>query len=39
MGVRKLATRYERLSIMFKGLLDIACFMMCWKRGFREVMK
>ena len=39
MGFRKLATRYERLSIVFKGFLDIACFMLCWKRGFREVMK
>jgi transposase len=33
MGFRKLATRYERLNIVFKGLLDIACFILCWKRG------
>ena len=32
MGFRKLVIRYERLSIVFKGLLDIACFMMCWKK-------
>ena len=39
MGFRKIATRYERLNTVFKGLLDIACFMLCWKRGFREVVK
>ncbi|WP_370574519.1 transposase [Methanomethylovorans sp.] len=33
MGFRKLATRYERLNIVFKGLLDIACFILCWKRS------
>ena len=33
MGFRKLASRYERLSVVFKGLLDIACFMLCWKRA------
>jgi transposase len=33
MGFRKLATRYERLNIVFKGLIDIACFILCWKRG------
>jgi len=32
MGFRKLASRYERLNLVFKGLLDIACFMLCWKR-------
>jgi len=39
MGFRKLATRCERLNIVFKGLFDIAFFIMCWKRGFREVVK
>jgi hypothetical protein len=39
MGFRKLTSRYERLSIVFKGLLDTACFMLCWKRGFRGVAK
>jgi hypothetical protein len=39
MGFRRLATRYERLNIVFKGFLDIACFMLCWKRGFGEVVK
>jgi transposase len=33
MGFRKLASRYERLNVVFKGLLDIACFMLCWKRA------
>lgn len=32
MGFRKLASRYERLNVVFKGLLDIACFMLCWKK-------
>ena len=32
MGFRKLASRYERLNVVFKGLLHIACFMLCWKR-------
>ncbi|MCD4737347.1 MAG: hypothetical protein K8R53_14985 [Bacteroidales bacterium] len=32
MGFRKLAIRYERLNVVFKGLLDIACFMLCWNR-------
>lgn len=32
MGFRKLASRYERLNIVFKGLIDIACFILCWKR-------
>ncbi|MDP2218436.1 MAG: transposase [Methanolobus sp.] len=39
MGFRRLTTRYERLNIVFKGFLDIACFMMCWKRGFGEIVK
>jgi transposase len=32
MGFRKIASRYERLNVIFKGLLDIACFMLCWKK-------
>jgi len=32
MGFRKLASRYERLNVVFKGLLDIACFILCWKK-------
>jgi len=32
MGFRRLASRYERLNVVFKGLLDIACFMLCWKK-------
>jgi len=32
MGFRKLASRYERLNVVFKGLVDIACFILCWKR-------
>ncbi|MGB3907347.1 MAG: transposase [Methanomethylovorans sp.] len=32
MGFRKLASRYERLNVVFKGLLDIACFLLCWKK-------
>ncbi|MDN5310699.1 MAG: hypothetical protein PWP14_2093 [Methanolobus sp.] len=37
MEFRKIATIYERLSIVFKGLLDIACFMLCWKRDSKEL--
>jgi transposase len=33
MGFRKIACRYERLNVVFKGLVEIACFMLCWKRG------
>jgi transposase len=32
MGFRKIASRYERLNVVFKGLLDIACFLLCWKK-------
>jgi len=32
MGFRKIATRYERLNVVFKGLIEIACFMLCWKK-------
>ena len=32
MGFRKIASRYERLNVVFKGLIDIACFMLCWKK-------
>jgi transposase len=32
MGFRKLASRYEGLNVAFKGILDIACFMLYWKR-------
>jgi len=35
MGFRKIASRYEKLNVVFKGLLDIACFLMCWKK-FQE---
>ena len=31
-GFRKIASRYERLNVVFKGLLDIACFILCWKK-------
>jgi transposase len=31
MGFRRITSRYERLNVVFKGLLDIACFMLCWK--------
>ncbi|MFP4655234.1 MAG: transposase, partial [Methanohalobium sp.] len=30
MGLRKLDSRYERLDSVFRGLLNIACFMLCW---------
>ncbi|WP_406671459.1 transposase [Methanolobus sp. ZRKC4] len=29
MGFRRIASRYERLNVVFKGLLDIACFLLC----------
>jgi transposase len=32
MGFRRITNRYERLNVVFKGLLDIACFLMCWKK-------
>ncbi|WP_342765729.1 transposase [Methanohalobium sp.] len=32
MGFRKLDSRYERLDSVFKGLLNIACFMLCWNK-------
>ena len=32
MGFRRITSRYERLNVVFKGLLDIACFMLCWKK-------
>ncbi|TGC06745.1 IS5/IS1182 family transposase, partial [Methanolobus halotolerans] len=32
MRFRRLVIRYERLNVVFKGLLDIACFMVCWKK-------
>ncbi|ADE35628.1 transposase [Methanohalophilus mahii] len=32
---RKIASRYERLNVVFKGLIEMACFLMCWKR-FQE---
>lgn len=35
MGFRKIASRYERLNVVFKGLLDIACFLLCWNK-FQE---
>ncbi|WP_319506284.1 transposase [uncultured Methanolobus sp.] len=35
-GFRKIASRYERLNVVFKGLLDIACFLLSWKK-FQEV--
>jgi transposase len=36
MGFRKIASRYERLNVVFKGLLDIACFLMCWNKFQQE---
>jgi transposase len=32
MGFRKLVSKYERLNVVFKRLLDIAYFILCWKR-------
>jgi transposase len=32
MGFRKIASIYERLNVVFKGLMEIACFMLCWKK-------
>ncbi len=32
MRFRRLVIRYERLNVVFKGLLDIACFMVSWKK-------
>jgi transposase len=34
-GFRRLATRYERLNACFEGLIDLACFMIYWRRVFR----
>lgn len=34
-GFRKLATRYERLNACFEGFIDLACFMIYWRRVFR----
>ena len=31
---RRLAIRYERLNICFMGLLNLACFIIYWKRVF-----
>jgi transposase len=36
MGFRKITSRYERLNVVFKGLLDLACFLMCWKKVYEE---
>lgn len=35
-GFRNIASRYEKLNFVFKGLLDIACFMLCWERYERS---
>ncbi|WP_083810150.1 transposase [Methanohalobium evestigatum] len=32
MRFRKVNNRYERLDSVFKGLLNIACFMLCWNK-------
>ncbi|WP_406671483.1 transposase [Methanolobus sp. ZRKC4] len=32
MAFRKIASRYERLNVVFKGLIEIACFMLCWEK-------
>lgn len=32
MGFREIASKYERLNVLFKGLLDIACFLLCWNK-------
>jgi transposase len=32
MGFRKIASRYERFNVVFKGLLDIVCFLLCLKK-------
>jgi len=34
-GFRRLATRYERLNACFEGLIDLACFVIYWRRVFR----
>ena len=34
-GLRGLATRYERLNTCFMGLLNLACFIIYWKKVFR----
>jgi transposase len=32
---RRIATRYERLNVCFKGLLYLACFLIYWRRAFK----
>jgi transposase len=34
-GFRRLATRYERLNTCFIGLLNLACFIIYWRKIFR----
>jgi transposase len=34
-GFRRLTTRYERLNTCFMGLLNLACFIIYWKKVFR----
>ncbi|WP_324292262.1 hypothetical protein [uncultured Methanomethylovorans sp.] len=31
MGFKKLTSRYGGLNVVFKGLLAIVCFLLCWK--------
>ena len=38
-GFRKIASRYERLNVTFKGLVDIVFFMLFWKKNVRRVLK
>jgi transposase len=33
-GFRRLAIRYERLNSCFMGLLNLACFIIYWRRAF-----
>ena len=34
-GFRTLATRYERLNTCFMGLLNLACFLIYWRKIFQ----
>jgi len=39
MGFRRLTVRYERLDVVFTGLLCIACILMYWRRIRERVLK
>jgi len=36
---RRLATRYERLNTCFMGFLNLACFIIYWKKVIGKVLK